>query len=232
MSAAHHAPRSPLLVGIAGGSGSGKTALARAAADALGPARAAIVAHDAYYRDRSGLAPDARAALDFDAPEALDRGLFLDHLATLRRGDAVCPPVYSFVTHCRQGVAPPVPPRSVVIVEGLLLFHDPEVRASLDLRIFVDAPEAVRLARRLTRDITERGRQAGDVLAQCWATVLPAHARFVEPTRGFAHVVIDNTGALESGVERAVAAIELALCRTAGEAVPPLADAGVTGARS
>jgi len=217
MSAIRHAPRLPLLVGIAGGSGSGKTALARAAADALGSARAAILAQDAYYRDRGDLAPQARAALDFDAPSALDRELFLDHLARLRRGKAVRPPVYCFVTHRRQGAAPPMRPRPVVIVEGVLLFHDPDVRASLDLRIFVDAPERVRLARRLARDVAERGRQADEVLAQCRATVLPAHTRFVEPTRTRADLVLDNTGALESVVERAIGAIDLALRQRGAE---------------
>jgi uridine kinase len=209
MSAPQDPSRIPLLVGIAGGSGSGKTALARAA----GSAHATILPQDAYFHDHGHLSPQARAALDFDAPDALDRELFLDHLACLRRGETVCPPVYCFVTHRRQGTAPPVSPRSVVLVEGLLLFHDPHVRASLDLRIFVDVPEDLRLARRLARDVAERGRQATDVLAQCRATVFPAHARFVEPTRALADLVLPNTGPLQSVVDRAVGAIDLALRR-------------------
>jgi uridine kinase len=221
MSASWPGRRAPLLVGIAGGSGSGKTTLARAAAAALGTAQASILDQDAYYRDRGDLAPEARGALDFDVPEALDLALFVDHLARLRRGETVTPPLYCFVTHRRLGAAPPLAPRPVVIVEGLLLFHDPAVRAQFDLGIYVHAPEAVRLARRLWRDVSERGREPAAVLDQCRTTVLPAHARFVEPTRTLADLVLDNTGALDAAVERAVAAIGAALQARARDAGQP-----------
>lgn len=203
----------PFLVGIAGGSGAGKTALAGALVAALGPQGVACLSHDAYYRDRSALPPAARARLDYDAPEAFDQALFLAHLDALRRGQPVRPPRYCFATHTRLGPAAPVPPHPIVLVEGILLLHDPAVRERLDLRIFVDAPEAVRLARRMTRDIAERGRTAQAVLEQCQATVLPAHARWVEPSRAWADLVLLNAGRLEAAAEVAAAIIRDRLAR-------------------
>lgn len=189
-------PASAFLVGIAGGSGSGKTSLASALADVLGPPRVAYLAHDAYYADRPGLDAAARAAADYDAPDALDQALFLRHLQALRAGVPVRPPRYCFVSHRRIGHGPVVEPREIVLVEGILLLHDPGVRALLDLRIFLDVPERVRLARRLTRDTRERGRTPAAVLAQFETTVRPAHRAWVEPTRAHADLVLANAGPL------------------------------------
>lgn len=199
---------SPFLVGLGGGSGSGKTSLARGIAAALGRERVAVLAHDAYYRDRSDLLPSERAYLNYDVPDALDQALFAAHLDALRRGQVVVPPRYDFVTHRRDGHGPPVEPREVVLVEGILLFHDPEVRQALDLRIFVDAPDAVRLARRIERDVAERGRSPESVIAQCRRTVLPAHARYVEPSRAAADLVLLNAGRIEAAIEVAAAVIQ------------------------
>ena len=152
------APTSPLLVGVAGGSGSGKSSLAHALLLALGPSRTALLEHDAYYRDRSSVPADGRATLDFDVPDALDQRLFLEHLSALRAGLPVRPPVYCFRTHRRTGTAAAVLPRPIVLVEGILLLWEPAVRAILDLTIYLDAPERVRLERRLARDVAERGR--------------------------------------------------------------------------
>jgi uridine kinase len=198
---------SPFLVGIAGGSGSGKTTLAAAVAAALGPARVACLAHDAYYLDRPGLDSGARAAVDYDAPGALDDALFVSHLRALRAGVSVEPPQYCFATHRRVGAGPMVEPREIVLVEGILLLHAPEVRALLDLKFFVDAPEATRLARRLARDTGERGRRHDAVLAQFEATVRPAHRVWVEPTRSFADLVLTNLGPLRPLAEIAATVI-------------------------
>ncbi|HXH83016.1 MAG TPA: uridine kinase [Candidatus Tectomicrobia bacterium] len=210
------ASRTPFVVGIAGGSGSGKTSLACALAAALGPRRVALLAHDAYYRDHGALPPDARAALDFDAPEAFDQPLFRAHLRALRAGRAVRPPHYCFTTHRRLGPGDPVRPRHVLLVEGILLLHDPLVRAALDLAIFLDVPEAVRLARRCARDVVERGRTRESVLAQFAASVRPAHVRFVEPTKAHADLVLAGTGSLDRLVEIATAVIRDRLARQAG----------------
>ena len=201
----------PFVVGIAGGSGAGKSALTRAIATALGADRVAVLAHDAYYRDRSDLPAAARAALDFDTPQALDQDLFRAHLVRLRQGQAVRPPSYCFVTHTRRGLAEPVEPREILLVEGILLLQDPLVQALLHLSIYVDAPESVRVARRLARDCVERGRRAEDVAEQCRTTVLAAHARWVEPTRARADLVLVNAGPVDTVAELATAVIRARL---------------------
>ena len=197
----------PFLVGIAGGSGSGKTALADTLANLLRPARVGRLAQDAYYRDRSGLAPADRAHLNFDTPEAFDLELLTEHLRALRRGQRVRPPRYCFVTHCRHGHGAPVGPADVVLLEGLLLFADPRVRELCDLRIFLDAPEKVRLARRLARDVRERGRTERSVILQCRRSTFPAHRRWVEPSRAWADLTLVNAGPLEAVAEVAAAII-------------------------
>ena len=197
----------PFLVGIAGGSGSGKSALAAVLRDGLGPARVASLAQDAYYRDRGGLSPAARARLDFDRPDAFDLDLFVEHLAALRRGQRVRPPRYCFVTHRRRGHGDPVGPVDIVLVEGLFLLVDARVRELLDLRIYLDAPERVRLARRLARDVAERGRTERSVIEQYRRSASPAHRRHVEPSRAWADVVLVNAGRLEAVAEVAATII-------------------------
>jgi uridine kinase len=201
------------MVGVAGGSGSGKSSLARTLCTALAPNTVAILCHDAYYRDRAALPAVARAALNYDVPDAFDQALFLAHLAALRAGRPVTPPIYSFATHCRTGEGERVTPGDVVLVEGILLLWDPAVRAALDLTIYLDAPESVRFERRLARDITERGRTAASVLAQYEATVRDAYTTFVEPTRALADLVLSNTGPLQPLGEIAAAVIVDRLAR-------------------
>lgn len=215
--AAHAGGATPLLVGVAGGSGSGKSSLARALVATLGPARATVLAHDAYYRDGSALPPETRAAVNYDVPEAFDQALFLEHLAALRAGLTVRPPAYCFVTHRRTGYATAVTPRPIVVVEGILLLWEPAVRAALDLRIYLDAPEQVRLERRLARDVAERGRTTDTVLAQFAATVRHAHRTYVEPTRTMADLVLSTSGRIEPIAEIAVAVILDRFARRGGE---------------
>jgi uridine kinase len=197
----------PLLVGVAGGSGSGKSTLARSLVSMLGPGRATLLAHDAYYRDRTALPIEARAAVNYDVPDAFDQTLFVEHLAALRARLPVRPPVYCFTTHRRTGHGAVVLPRPIVVVEGVFLLWEPQVRAALDVRIFLDAPERVRLERRLARDVAERGRTTDAVLAQFTATVRDAHRTYVEPTRALADLVLTTNGRLEPIAEIAVAVI-------------------------
>ena len=197
----------PFMVGFSGGSGSGKTTLLGLVADELGRDQTSVLCHDAYYRDRGDLDDAERAELDFDIPEALDQERFRDDLARLRRGEPVCPPRYSFATHRRDGDGAVVDPRPFVLVDGILILHDPAVRALLDLTIYVDAPSLLRLRRRVTRDRQERGRTLASVLRQYAETVMPAHVRYVEPTRQVADVVLQNTGRLEPLVEIAATLI-------------------------
>jgi uridine kinase len=207
----------PFLVGIAGGSGSGKTTLARGLVASLGPDHVALVAHDAYYVDRRDLLPSERTRLNYDVPEALDRELFRAQLAALKRGEPVVPPRYCFQTHRRDGAGEPIEPRRIVLIEGIMLLHDPEVRQAFDLRIFVDAPEGVRLGRRVHRDTTERGRTAESVITQCRLTVFPAHGRYVEPTRAWADVVLVNLATAPALVEVAASVIRTRLARRHGD---------------
>ena len=203
----------PFVVGVAGGSGAGKSALCRALAGALGPEQVSALCHDAYYRDRRDLPAAERATLNYDLPDALDTALFLEHLRALRAGVAVRPPRYCFVTHRRIGEDPVVEPRAVLLVEGILLLHEAEARALLDLAVFVDVPAQVRLARRIARDTSERGRTRRSVLAQFEATVRGAHATYVEPTKTFAHLVLDNGGRVDRVAEIATAVIRQQMAR-------------------
>ncbi len=202
------------LVGIGGGSGSGKSTLARAIL-ARQPG-ACIVELDWYYRDLSHLTPQGRASWNFDHPDALDWTLMLEQLRRLSSGDAVAPPVYDFTTHTRRGAFRAVGPAKLIVLEGILALHRPEIRAALDVSLFVTAAEPVRLARRLQRDVRERGRTPESVHEQFAATVRPMHDAFVEPTREHADLVADGEADLSDAVERTLALLDrLAASRSA-----------------
>ena len=203
----------PFVVGVAGGSGSGKTALCRALAGALGLERVGILCYDAYYRDRSELPAAERAALNYDVPDALDTALFVEHLHALRGGSGVRPPRYCFVTHRRIGEDDAVAPRPILLIEGILLLHDPEVRRLLDLAVFLDVPDDVRLARRIARDTAERGRTRRSVLSQFEATVRGAHGAWVEPTKAVADLVLYNVGRVDRVAEVAAQVIRDQIAR-------------------
>jgi uridine kinase len=197
----------PFLVGIAGGSGSGKATLVRALAAILGADRVAMLSHEAYYCDRRDLPAAERATLGYDAPEALDTEVFLEHLATLRARRAVRPPRYCFSTHRRVGVDAPVEPRPIILVDGVLLLHDPRVRALLDLTIFLDVPDATRLSRRSAGRLSQEHRTRRSGLSVYDAIVGGSHARYVEPTKAFADLVLLNVGRLDRLAEIAASVI-------------------------
>ena len=211
----------PFLIGIAGGSGSGKTTLARALVDALGANRVSVLSHDSYYRDHPELDAADRAALDFDVPEALDHERFQADLEALRRGERIRPPRYCFVTHRRLGDGEPLAPCEIVIVEGILILHDPDVRPAFDLTIYLDAPARLRLRRRVARDTLERGRPPAAVVRQFTTSVAPAHVKYVEPTKQAADLVLSNTTRMEPLAEVAVTLIRQRLIRRADARLEP-----------
>jgi uridine kinase len=196
--------REPCLVGIAGPSCAGKSALARGVARALDPGVVTRVSIDAYYRELTGLGPDERAARDFDHPDALDHALLGEQLAEIARGRAVLAPVYDFATHSRVAERRTIRPSAVVIVEGLFALHWPEIRALLRLACYVDAPHEVCLARRVERDVRRRGRSADRVRERYERSVRPMCERFVRPTRRYADLVLDGTGALDEAVRTVI----------------------------
>lgn len=189
----------PLIIGIAGGTGSGKTTIAQAMAEEIGTDAAELILYDSYYRDQSHLSPAQRAAVNYDHPDALETELLIEHLRALLRGEAVDKPLYDFTTHNRKAETERVEPKPVIIVEGLLVLADSELRGLLDLKIFIDTDPDLRIMRRLGRDITERGRTMEAVFEQYLKTVRPMHLRFVEPSRAQADIVIPegyNIGAV------------------------------------
>lgn len=196
-------PDRPLFIGIAGGSGSGKTTIARSVVSRL-EGKVALVPHDAYYRHRSDLSFEERTRVNYDHPESLETELLVKHLETLRSGVAIEQPVYDFSTHLRSGETVNIEPGQVVVVEGILVLAEPELRSELDLKIFVDTDPDLRLARRIERDIEERGRTVDAVLEQYFATVRPMHLEFVQPSMRYADLIIPegyNPAAVATVVE-------------------------------
>ena len=194
------------VVGIAGGTGSGKTTLAREIMAGLGEGRAALISHDAYYRDFGRLPLEERSRTNFDHPDSLETSLLVAHIDALRRGETVEVPAYDFGAHTRRkdaGVK--VAPRPVVIVEGILIFADEALRGRMDLKIFVEADADLRFGRRIERDIRERGRSLTSVMEQYMKTVRPMHERFVEPSRRHADVILKGEGDNRAAVSLIVA---------------------------
>jgi uridine kinase len=184
----------PLIIGIAGGTGSGKTTVAEKIAESLPPDRAIVIQHDWYYLDRSHLTAEARALVNFDEPDALDNARLLSDLLELREGrPAVCPQ-YDFSSHTRLREGRHVAPRPIVIVEGILLFAIAALRDAFDLRLFVDTDDDIRLLRRIRRDIEDRGRDIGSIEEQYRGSVRPMHQLHVAPSRRHAHLIIPEGG--------------------------------------
>ena len=197
--------RAPLVIGIAGGTGSGKTTLAAGLVNELGGG-VALLEHDWYYRDRSGMSEREREDVNYDEPAALDNALLAEHLAELRAGRAVECPQYDFATHTRKSATRRVAPASIVAVEGILLFAIPELCSAFDLRVFVDTDDDIRLLRRIARDIVERKRDIASIEHQYYSTVRPMHVQHVAPSKRHAHLVVpeggENTQALDVIVGR------------------------------
>lgn len=183
-----------LLIGIAGGSGSGKTTVARRIAQGLAPARAALVDMDAYYKHHADTTLDQRRAMNWDHPDSIDVDLFVAHLDALARGEAIDKPVYDYATHLRKAEPERIDASDVVIVDGILVLAEPRVRERCDVKVFVDTDADERLIRRLERDVSERGRPLAEIIAQYTGTVRPMHDQFVEPSKRHADVIVPRGG--------------------------------------
>jgi uridine kinase len=183
-----------VVIGVAGGSGSGKTTVVRRIVESLGDDQVTLLEHDRYYRDRSELRLQERAALNYDHPDALDTELMVRHLEELRAGRPVEIPVYDFARYARRPVTETARPRRAIIVEGILIYVDAKLRTLMDVKVFVDTDADTRFIRRLTRDVAERGRTMESVIDQWQATVKPMHFEFVEPTKRYADLIIPQGG--------------------------------------
>jgi uridine kinase len=181
-----------LIIGIAGGTGSGKTTVVHQIMNELPDTEVGIISQDSYYKENSNLSYDERALINFDHPRAIDFELLVSNLQELKAGNAINQPVYSFVTHNRTQDIVVIHPRKVMIVEGILILTNPELRALFDIKIFVHADSDERLIRRLKRDISERGRDMEEVLSRYQNTLKPMHQQFIEPTKSFADSIIPN----------------------------------------
>jgi len=210
----------PFLIGIAGGTGSGKTTVANAIARRVGEERIAILSHDSYYRDFVDLPKDILERKNFDHPDSLESELLVRHLKALKQGMVVETPIYDFKVHRRAAETRRIEPRKVVLVDGILIYAEPELRKLFDVKIYVDTDADIRFIRRLKRDIAERGRSVESVVEQYESTVRPMHMEFVEPSKRYADLIVpeggENTvaldflfarlrellGAMESGIAR------------------------------
>jgi uridine kinase len=186
--------RRPYVLGIAGGTGSGKTTVASKLASAMPPGRCVTIDHDAYYRDQGHLTPAEREAINYDHPSVLDSALLALHLRELRDGRPVEVPIYDFATHTRRRETRRVAPARVILVEGILVFAEPALREQMDIKIFVDTDADIRLMRRIHRDLEERGRTFQSVRDQYHATVRPMHLEYVEPSKRWADLIIPEGG--------------------------------------
>jgi len=205
----------PLVFGVAGGSGSGKTTVVRKIMDALGDTDVVVLEHDRYYRDHPELRLEERAALNYDHPNSLDTDLLVSHLRDLRAGRAVDVPAYDFSLHARKAEPTPIKPGSAIIVEGILIFTDKVLRSLMDVKVFVDTDGDTRFIRRLERDVAERGRTVSSVIDQYLSTVKPMHLEFVEPSKRYADVIIPEGGHNQVAVDMLLTLIRsLATTRT------------------
>jgi uridine kinase len=185
---------SPIVIGIAGGTGSGKTTVAQEVLARVGAENIAFLPHDAYYRDFGNLSFPQRAAINFDHPDSLETSLLIEHIQQLKARKPVELPIYDFKTHSRTAKTILVEPQPVILVDGILIFAEPDLREMFDVKIYVDTDSDLRFIRRLQRDITERGRTVNSVIAQYQRTVRPMHLKFVEPSKRYADVIIPEGG--------------------------------------
>ena len=200
--------KQPLVIGIAGGSGSGKTTVATEILHSVGEAIASYIPHDAYYKDLSNLPENQRKAINFDHPNSLDTDLMIEHILKLKAGNAIDLPVYDFTTHSRTSKCIPIPSNPVILVEGILIFAHPELRELFDVKLFVDTDSDIRLIRRIRRDISERGRTIESVLKQYEGTVRPMHLEFVENSKRYADVIIPEGGFNQVALDMVISRIE------------------------
>jgi uridine kinase len=192
-----------MIIGIAGGSGSGKTTFAQMIADQLPTDYVHVIDHDSYYHDLSHLPQQERELRNFDHPDSLETSLLCDHLKQLKNGESIRKPLYEFSIHCRSNNVSVLQPRSVIIVEGILTLADERLRSCMDAKFFVDSPDDLRLARRIDRDVRDRKRRLDHIISQYLSTVRPAYAQFVNPSKEFADFVVNGSVSFEKAVNLA-----------------------------
>lgn len=197
-----------LVIGIAGGTGSGKTTVVNEILKRVGEDIVSYIPHDAYYKEFEELPPNQKAAINYDHPNSLDTALMIQHIELLKSGKKIDLPIYDFTTHSRTKETIAISPNPVIIVEGILIFTDPVLRDLCDIKIFVDTDADIRLIRRIRRDISERGRTVESVLRQYESTVRPMHLEFVEPIKRYADVIIPEGGYNEVALDMVIARIE------------------------
>ena len=190
-----------MIIGICGGTGSGKTTIARRVVEAVGAANVVLLEQDSYYRNLVDMPLDTRDKANFDHPDSVDNELLVNHLQSLRDGAAIAMPVYDFRTHTRSPQIKSVEAKPVILIEGILIFAEPRILELLDVKVFVDTPDDIRFIRRLQRDISERGRTMDSVIEQYLITVRPMHYEFVEANKRHADLIIPEGGATNVGVE-------------------------------
>jgi uridine kinase len=200
--------KKPIIIGVAGGTASGKTTVSQKILEQIGDDHLTYVQHDAYYRDLSHLPLKQRQAVNFDHPDALENELLIAHLEALLQGQAVQIPVYDFARYIRTDQLKRIEPRPVILVEGLLIFVDKQLRQMMDIKIYVDAAADLRFIRRLRRDVEERDRTVGHVIKQYLETVRPMHMEFVEPSKRYADLIIPRGGQNVKAIEMVVAQIQ------------------------
>ncbi|WP_432401066.1 uridine kinase [Wukongibacter sp. M2B1] len=198
----------PILIGITGGTGSGKTTVAKAIYESLPEKNICIVEQDSYYRDQKHLSFGDRTKTNYDHPLAFDTELLLEHLSTLLRGESVEKPIYDFSNHIRKSETITVEPKDIIILEGIMILEDKRLRDLMDIKIFVDTDADVRVIRRIERDIADRGRTLESVINQYLQTVKPAHQQFIEPTKKYANIIIPEGGYNRVAIDIVVAKVQ------------------------
>jgi uridine kinase len=201
----------PLVIGIAGGTGSGKSTVAKVIIDRVGANHIALLPHDAYYKDLTGLTQAQREAINYDHPDSLETSLLVNHIKQLKGFHSIELPVYDFKTHTRTTDTLHIEPQPVILVEGILILVEKTLRDLFDVKIYVDTDPDIRFIRRLERDIAERGRTSASVINQYLTTVRPMHQEFVEPSKRYADVIIPEGGLNEVAMDMVVARIEALL---------------------
>lgn len=186
--------RKPIIIGVTGGTGSGKTTVTRKIIEEFGDVSLAYIPQDAYYKDQSHLTMDERVLTNYDHPFAFDNDLLSEHVRQLLDGQAVQMPVYDFTQHNRAEESIRVEPKEVIIIEGILIFSDKELRDLMDIKVFVDTDDDIRIIRRIKRDMAERGRSLDSIIDMYTSIVKPMHEQFIEPTKKFADIIIPEGG--------------------------------------
>jgi uridine kinase len=199
--------KAPFVIGVAGGTGSGKTTVTEKVLEAAGVGSVATLAQDSYYCDQVNLTPEERDKINYDHPDAFDWDLMLTHLSALSEGEPIFSPIYDFTSYTRSSATIPILPAPIIVFEGILALYEPRLRERFDLKIYVDADADVRFIRRLQRDVRERGRTPESVIHQYLESVRPSHLQFVEPTKRYADVIIPHGGLNEPALEMLAARI-------------------------